>query len=591
MAHTKTFNTLALGALLAAALAVPLVLPRAAQATPAQLCDDCSSPLFTPPHASRRLLPDLLLHDCDGSTATLCGDYAGSRRVVLVGHSSDPLFGALRIQMERFSRQLAYSDCSFLVISLDTSTDFLACAAEHETETLRYFTSLPEESPSEGIWAQRVFETENGSFLPYEPPLIVTCDKTGRMVSVQQGTSDLELVLTKTGARVASSMKDGWYEFDGAWRYLEDGEWLASGWHFVGGRWFSFDARGVMKSGWQWDGSHWYWFADVPSVQPKGLTNIDGFWYYFGDDGTMQVGDVRTVNGIHVFNENGTAQPGWIETADSWAYATENGAVMRGWLVLDGRRYYLDERGMLVRGWQDIDNLRYHFDDTTGVMSEGWTLLSGKYRFFQPNGQISTGWTLIDGHWYYFEGDNGEPASGWRDLDGNWYYFQVTGQMHTGWLYQGNVRYFLGEDGKMARNTWVWSDEWCWVDANGRQDLTQVRVIDTPYYVVRIPENLVGTFTVMQFPGVDVAATSGGTGWSTLFYFQRERHVDNEGHFITMYTNDQKPADNNVVVDIGRPNALPAWRVTSYMTTEDSENWWDPQFVSPEDFASWITVK
>ena len=77
---------------------------------------------------------------------------------------------------------------------------------------------------------------------------------------------------------------------------------------------------------------------------------------------------------------------------------------------------------------------------------------------------LSGGWDRDGDYWIYRYSD-GSLASGWQEIDGEWYYFQQDYRMAVNqWLENGT--YYVGEDGRMLKNTHT--PDGYWVDASGR---------------------------------------------------------------------------------------------------------------------------
>ena len=77
--------------------------------------------------------------------------------------------------------------------------------------------------------------------------------------------------------------------------------------------------------------------------------------------------------------------------------------------------------------------------------------------------KLEPGWTREGNLWYYVD-DDGDKATGWQYIDKKWYYFDNAGWMQTGWQQISGKWYFLKNSGAMALN------EWCngyWLSKNG----------------------------------------------------------------------------------------------------------------------------
>ena len=113
----------------------------------------------------------------------------------------------------------------------------------------------------------------------------------GVLVLVLAGTAGTFAVLSNTKAET----KDGWYKGDVAPQYYVDGE-LQKGLLEVDGDWFYFGEDGFMKTGFvEIDGKTYYF--DSKGKMVTGFMEIAGSTYYFDKSGVMATGKV-TINGI-----------------------------------------------------------------------------------------------------------------------------------------------------------------------------------------------------------------------------------------------------------------------------------------------------
>ena len=157
-----------------------------------------------------------------------------------------------------------------------------------------------------------------------------------------------------------------------------------------------------------------------------GWLELDGDWYYFGNDGVMCTGWTLSSGGYWYYFE------------------PDSGVMRRGWAERNGNTYYLQHNGKILTGWLEQDGNWYYFG-ADGIMSRGWARSSGGYwYYFDPDtGIMQKGWATRDGNTYFMRPEDGKAQSGWREIDGWWYYFGSDGRMRTGWQYLGGKYYYL----------------------------------------------------------------------------------------------------------------------------------------------------
>ena len=163
------------------------------------------------------------------------------------------------------------------------------------------------------------------------------------------------------------SMKNGWYEEDGAWYYYEYNWRVTDRWLDDGGDRYYLGPDGVMAVGWlQLDGK-WYYFNSKRNgtggrMLENEWLNDGGKWYYLGLDGEMAMGLYWVTEGgsegLYYFNEK---------------HDGSCGRMLSGWQDVAGSRYYFETRhnGLFGQGYVDgtytIGGGRYDFD-TDGRM-------------------------------------------------------------------------------------------------------------------------------------------------------------------------------------------------------------------------------
>ena len=137
----------------------------------------------------------------------------------------------------------------------------------------------------------------------------------------------------------------------------------------------------------KWELNDGIWYYYLGEKYAVGLKCIDGYWYYFNQNGEMQI----------------------------------------GWQKIDGKWYYFRPDGNMRIGWEEINGYWYYFNGD-GVMQTGWQELGGKWYYFRPDGNMKIGWEKINGYWYYFNGD-GVMLTGTQKIDGVIYNFKDNGML------------------------------------------------------------------------------------------------------------------------------------------------------------------
>ena len=147
--------------------------------------------------------------------------------------------------------------------------------------------------------------------------------------------------------------------------------------------------------------------------------------YDWNDKGFVDASKVKLINeGKHSENVIGK----WVMNEGIWYYYLgEKYAV--GLKFIDGYWYYFNQNGEMQIGWQKIGGKWYYFRPD-GNMRIGWEEINGYWYYFGSNGVMQTGWQELGGIWYYFRPD-GNMKVGWEEINGKWYHFATDGVLET----------------------------------------------------------------------------------------------------------------------------------------------------------------
>ena len=163
----------------------------------------------------------------------------------------------------------------------------------------------------------------------------------------------------------------------------------------------------------------------VVPTDKRGFFKLDGYTYYYDNQGICVTGFQQIKDKIYHFDEFGK--------------------MLTGWQTISGKKYYFGTNGAMLTSWQTISGKKYYFG-TNGAMLTGWQTISEKKYYFGTNGAMLTGWQTISGKKYYF-GTNGAMLTGWQAISGKKYYFATNGSMLTGWQTINKVKYLFNSNG------------------------------------------------------------------------------------------------------------------------------------------------
>ena len=316
-------------------------------------------------------------------------------------------------------------------------------------------------------------------YLEIKDPSVIWSNASGEIIE----KSPQLIQVASTGEVISrQAMPDGWKLFHGTWYYYKNGL-AVNGWvgkYYVkagamlrnsstpDGYWVGQDGAYQKNAGWvrvnkerengmyvkaggrlaenEWlnlEGK-WYYFHNYSRV--TGAQRINGTWYLFGEDGTMQ----STLGKL--------LKDGWKKAGSEWYYF-RGGALVNGSLSIGGKEYtfrdsrmiggpgfenvwhgyygskedgcyYNNENGEALKfvGWKQIDEKWYRFGENSKAYMNYWYRVNGKL-YYQREDGIVTGVQLIEGRLYQFD-KNGALIKlctyddGWHKLEGKWYFFR-----------------------------------------------------------------------------------------------------------------------------------------------------------------------
>lgn len=134
------------------------------------------------------------------------------------------------------------------------------------------------------------------------------------------------------------------------------------------------------------------------------------------------------------------------------------------WEEINGYWYYFDNEGYMVSDWTRIGGMNYCFSET-GELQLGWCYNDEeeKWHYFHEDGIAQKGWYQeANGSWYWFSPRGEMASSGYKNVAGKRYYFFDNGQLaanqYVGLFYmdengQRNKEFDISIDGKKTSSS------------------------------------------------------------------------------------------------------------------------------------------
>ncbi len=174
-----------------------------------------------------------------------------------------------------------------------------------------------------------------------------------------------------------------------------------------------------VSAAWKSDSTGW-WYTEA-NAYSTGWKQIDGFWYYFDNNGYMKTG--------------------WLQDSGKWYYLDDGGAMLTGKVSVDGTIYQFSNAG----NWIDTsENKTKDSVSKNNVVSrkpsEEKLKVTSDCSWFEENGNK------------YFKLTGNEYAKKEYSIDDNIYYFNEDGVMQTGEIIiEDGVKCYFGSDGKYKK--------------------------------------------------------------------------------------------------------------------------------------------
>ncbi|TDM35903.1 glycosyl hydrolase [Leuconostoc citreum] len=252
--------------------------------------------------------------------------------------------------------------------------------------------------------------------------------------------------------------KDTFIQDGTNWYYFDNAGYMLTGKQNIHDKNYYFLPNGVeLQDAYLFDGNQEFYYNKAgEQVMNQYYQDSQNQWHYFFENGRMAIGltEVPNADGTHVTQ-----------------YFDANGVQIKGTAIKDKNnqlRYFDEATGnMVVNSWGQLADKSWLYLNSQGVAVTGNQKIDGEEYYFNADGKQVKGNAIIDnnGDQRYYDGDKGVMAvNSWGELpDGSWLYLNDKGIAVTGRQVINNQVNFFGNDGKQIKDAFKLLSDGSWV--------------------------------------------------------------------------------------------------------------------------------
>ena len=335
-----------------------------------------------------------------------------------------------------------------------------------------------------------------------------------------------------------SEICKGLKEIDGKWYHFGEnsGQLKIGDSKTLDGRVYYSDKSGDIQTEW-YSNNNYRYYSTIETGAYKGIHEIDGKWYHFGENsGQLKIGDSKTLDG-RIY------------------YSDKNGIIQTEWYLNNEHSYYSTIETGAYKGIKEIDGKWYHFGENSGQLKIGDSkTLDGRIYYSDKNGVIQTEWYLNNEHSYYSTIETG-AYKGIHEIDGKWYHFgENSGQLKFGWSMTLNKKYYYSDENGILQNGNILIDgNWYFFNDDYSLRTGWQEINDTLCYI----ENNNVYYVEKEEQEISVLYDKINDKLVTGIYKDSNnniRYLNKDGNFVTgwvLYNDNVYYIDNNFIVVTG----------------------------------------
>jgi len=138
--------------------------------------------------------------------------------------------------------------------------------------------------------------------------------------------------------------------------------------------------------------------TDGSDVKYVGEFAVSGDLY---TNGNITINEVRKVD-VTFGDKPATGKTGWVKDNEGWKYQV-NSQFVTGWQQVEGKWYFFGQDNLMKKWWVK-DNGTWYYLNGSGEMQTGWLQDNGTWYYLEGSGALKVSqWFEVEGKWYYVD--------------------------------------------------------------------------------------------------------------------------------------------------------------------------------------------
>ena len=183
---------------------------------------------------------------------------------------------------------------------------------------------------------------------------------------------------------------NNWVQSGNNYYYMDASGHTVSGWYLINGKYYLFDDSGLMQTGFKEHNGKTYYLDSTTGQMITG-------WIQINNNGVLD---------YYYFADNGEMFDGWNKIGDNWFYFLNGKCLVNTFAEVNGIWYHFGINGSMDTGWVNANNKMYYFSSQSGGMMKGWIQDQNGFEYYlsEIDGSLVVNTTAqIGGRMYGFD--------------------------------------------------------------------------------------------------------------------------------------------------------------------------------------------